>query len=459
MSTPRLLIIDDNPSIHRDFDLVLLDTDQNAALEADEARMFGQASQPAPRKPAYTLDHASSGLDGLARVQQALAEERPYQVAFVDIRMPGIDGVETIQRIWQLDPRLQIVICTAFADYSWADLTRRLGQTDKLLVLKKPFDNIEVTLLASTLTEKWYLARRAALKLEQMELLVARRTQRVLELQGHHLQSGPLEYSPAPQADLERSNHEVAQVLVVAAEAELRRQIRERLPADCQVLEASDREAALRESQEAVPNLVVATLAMDGLGLCRRLKAAELTSHIPVILLAPPDVSGAQLDALEAGADECLELPFQPLLLQARVEKLLRSGRQLQGLFDQELSLQSRALASHQVDAEFLRRAMDTVEAHMSDFEFNVDVMAQKLAVSRRQLFRKLKALTGNTPNAFLRGMRLKHAARLLQESPMTVTEVTYAVGFADLKHFRTVFREQFGVLPTEYAKKSPTKP
>ena len=198
---PRILIVDDNPSIHRDFELVLLENTEDADLEADERQMYGQAAAPAVLKPAYTLDHALSGLEGVEKVKQALAEKRPYQLAFVDIRMPGIDGVETIQRIWETDSRVQVVICTAFADYSWEDLVRRWGQTDKLLVLKKPFDSIEVTLLASTLTEKWFLALQAALKQEEMELLIARRTQKLLELQRP---DGPAEAVPPAGPDATR---------------------------------------------------------------------------------------------------------------------------------------------------------------------------------------------------------------------------------------------------------------
>jgi DNA-binding response OmpR family regulator len=460
-SIARLLIIDDNPNIHRDFDLVLLDTEQNAELEADEQRMFGQPGRPARVKPSYSLDHALSGLEGLDRVQKALAEERPYQLAFVDIRMPGIDGVETIQRLWRLDPRVQIVICTAFADYSWDELVERLGQTDKLLVLKKPFDNIEVTLLASTLTEKWYLARRAALKLEQMELLVARRTQRVLDLQGNHAQPIAADTAAAANSEHPLSGNELPVVLVVETDAELRQQVRESLEAGYRVVDAKDGEAGLREAHDVVPDIVLAGIVLpglNGLALCRQLKGAELTSHIPVILLAATDFETAQIQALEAGADDCLAQPARPPLLRARVDNLLRAGRQLHELFGQETTLQARDLAANQVDAQFLRRVIDTVEAHLTDFEFNVDVMAQKLAVSRRQLFRKLKAVTGCTPNTFLRSMRLKQAARLLEESPMTVTEITYAVGFSDLKHFRTVFREHFGVLPAEYSKKASPK-
>ena len=184
---PRILIIDyDNPRIHRDFELVFLDESENPELDADDQRVYGMPAPARPAKPEYTLDHAHSGLEGVEKVTQAKATGQPYQVAFVDIRMPGIDGVETIERIWQVDSSIQVVICTGpIADYSQEDLVRHLGHTDKLSCClgKKPFDSIEVTQLARTLTRKWQLNRQAALKLEQMELLVSQRTQKVLDLQ------------------------------------------------------------------------------------------------------------------------------------------------------------------------------------------------------------------------------------------------------------------------------------
>jgi transcriptional regulator GlxA family with amidase domain len=105
------------------------------------------------------------------------------------------------------------------------------------------------------------------------------------------------------------------------------------------------------------------------------------------------------------------------------------------------------------LDAQFLRRLRDVVEKNLSDFEFDMDALAGKMAVSRRSLFRKLKVVTGCTPNSFVRTVRLKRAAQLLKTSKMTVLEITYAVGFSDLKHFRAVFRDSFGSLPGEYAK------
>ena len=170
---PRILIIDDNPRIHRDFELVLCEESGNSELDSDERRIYGLTIGTNIKKPVYALEHAHSGDEGIEIVKRGLAEKQYYHLAFVDIRMPGLDGVETIARIWQIDPRIQIVICTAYADYSQEDLILKLGQTDKLLVLKKPFDNIEVTQLAMTLTAKWLLARQAALKLEHLELLVS----------------------------------------------------------------------------------------------------------------------------------------------------------------------------------------------------------------------------------------------------------------------------------------------
>jgi DNA-binding response OmpR family regulator len=455
-STPRILIIDDNPSIHRDFELVLLDNARNPALEADERRMYGDPARPPISKPACTLDHALSGLEGVEKVKHAVAEEHPYQVAFVDIRMPGIDGVETIGQVWQIDPSIQIVICTAYADYSWEDLARRLGPTDKLLLLKKPFDNIEVTLLASTLTEKWFLAKQAALKLEQMELLVARRTQKVLALQRLEPPRPHEDSAPTATPDGTPTGKELPLLLLVEGDAEVCQFVGRGLEADYRIIEAKDGEQGLRQAQENVPDIIITASSLprlDGIGLCRRLKIDELASHIPVILLAAGSLEDSQIKALEAGADDCLAKPFSLPLLKARMDNLLRSRRKLHEHFSQELSLLPRELAANQIDAQFLRRTIATVERHLSDFEFDVEGLAQNMAVSRRQLFRKLKAVAGCTPNVFIRRLRLKRAAQLLGESAMTVTEITYAVGFSDLKHFRSVFREQFGVLPGEYTR------
>jgi AraC-like DNA-binding protein len=192
-----------------------------------------------------------------------------------------------------------------------------------------------------------------------------------------------------------------------------------------------------------------------GVELCARLKRNEITSHIPIILLAGDSSEGGQLQALEAGVDDYLAKPFRRPLLKARVDNLLVTRRKLQEHFQQLGSMQPRELASNQVDAEFLRRAMEIVEKNMADYGFDVDTLARQMAVSRRQLFRKFKAVAGSTPNVFIRDLRLKRAAQLLKESRLTVSEIIYAVGFSDPKYFRAVFRERFGALPGEYIRRA----
>ncbi len=179
----RILIIDDNPAIHADFQKILGRTRVTpTALANAEASLFGDDSAPAPRAvaklPAFELASAHQGKEGYAMVQQALAEGRPYALAFVDIRMPpGWDGVETMHHIWQIDPEIQIVICTAYSDYSWEEMTGGPERADSVLILKKPFDNIEVVQLSHALTKKWTLAQQARLSMEMLDQLVEKRTQ------------------------------------------------------------------------------------------------------------------------------------------------------------------------------------------------------------------------------------------------------------------------------------------
>jgi two-component system, sensor histidine kinase and response regulator len=174
----RILVIDDTESIHGDFHKILgKKAPDTVVLDDLESSLFGD--NPASKiQEQFKIDDAFQGQDGLERVKQSLASEQPYSLAFVDMRMPpGWDGVETVEQIWKTDPNLQIVICTAYSDYSWEEIRARLGDSDKLLILKKPFDTVEVLQLANALSEKWLLGQQAQLKLEDLEGLVVERTQ------------------------------------------------------------------------------------------------------------------------------------------------------------------------------------------------------------------------------------------------------------------------------------------
>ncbi len=166
----RILIVDDNEGIHGDFRKILETDDTDGVLEALEAELFGD-TKPA-EEPAIPLqiDSAFQGEEGLHRVVSALREGQPYEVAFVDMRMPpGWDGLETTVRMLDADADLQIVICTAFADHTWSEIVSKVGHSDRVLVLKKPYDAIEVQQLVHALTSKWALTRSARERLFELE--------------------------------------------------------------------------------------------------------------------------------------------------------------------------------------------------------------------------------------------------------------------------------------------------
>ncbi|MEO8425840.1 MAG: response regulator [Verrucomicrobiota bacterium] len=176
-SSRRILIIDDNQAIHQDFRKIFgPGLSSSSKLRLLESTLFRPPFEP-PERPVFEIDSAFQGKEGLAMVCRALEEGRPYMMAFVDVRMPpGWDGIETTGKIWQHDPDLQVVICTAYSDYSLEKMLEQLGNSDRLVILKKPFDNIEVQQLANALTEKWKLLQQSKCKMDELESLVADRT-------------------------------------------------------------------------------------------------------------------------------------------------------------------------------------------------------------------------------------------------------------------------------------------
>ncbi len=179
---PKILIIDDNKSIHEDFRKVLCNGDGDVSdLEDLKSELFGDnGTQLAMQK--FDLDSAYQGQEGYAMVKQAIKAGRPYAMAFVDVRMPpGWDGIETIKHLWEEDPDLQIVICTAYSDRNWNQIVNELGKVDGLLILKKPFDSVEVIQLALALTTKWTLYQQTKATMASLENMVEDRTRRLSE--------------------------------------------------------------------------------------------------------------------------------------------------------------------------------------------------------------------------------------------------------------------------------------
>lgn len=197
----RILIIDDNPAIHDDFRKVLGTADHARlkAIEEDEAALFGHEIR-VPRHIEFDIHSAFQGAEGLEKVREAAAAGQPFAMAFVDVRMPpGWDGIETILHIWKEFPHLQMVICTAYSDYSWDQIAEAVGVTDSILILKKPFDSVEALQIAHTLTRKWQLSQAARRQMAELDRLVHERTAE-LRLTNEELHRQVVERTAAEEA-------------------------------------------------------------------------------------------------------------------------------------------------------------------------------------------------------------------------------------------------------------------
>lgn len=204
----KIIVIDDNKAIHQDFIKILSFTEENKQSDV-EKKLFGDTSKKNKSiLPHFQIDTALQGQEGVKLIQKAFKEGNPYALAFVDIRMPpGWDGIETIQRIWKVDPEIQVVICTAYSDYSWEETVEQLGEKDNLLILKKPFDNISVRQLAYSLTKKWQLLQERRNYTKILEQQVEERTSSLQELLS--VTRGTLESSADGILVLDRDNYVV----------------------------------------------------------------------------------------------------------------------------------------------------------------------------------------------------------------------------------------------------------
>lgn len=174
----RILIIDDNPSIHTDFRKILNSSGDDSIFDEDEALLFNKSTESETIiKLNYHIDSAYQGKEALDLIQQSVENNEPYCLAFVDILMPpGWNGIETIKKFWKVDPNIQVVICSAHSDYSWEDIQKELGNSENFLILKKPFEVIEICQLASALTQKWDLKKQVQYQIDNLEQLVKEQT-------------------------------------------------------------------------------------------------------------------------------------------------------------------------------------------------------------------------------------------------------------------------------------------
>jgi signal transduction histidine kinase/DNA-binding response OmpR family regulator len=243
-------------------------------------------------------------------------------------------------------------------------------------------------------------------------------------------------------------------VLIVEDNLDLRQFLEVNLLPHYKIQTAPDGEAGMAMALQQVPDLIISDLMMpklDGLGLLQQLKKEETTSHIPFILLTARADAETRLQVFETGADAYITKPFAIHELQVRVQNLLNNRKLLQEKYTRRLTLQPDNIQVASADERFLKRVLGLVEAHLGDAAFGVAPMAKEMGMSEVQLYRKLQALTGLTPNEFIRQMRLKRAASLLGQKSGNVAEVAYEVGFGNLSYFAKCFRAAYGISPSKY--------
>ena len=245
-------------------------------------------------------------------------------------------------------------------------------------------------------------------------------------------------------------------VLIVEDNPEVRAFIRGALEEHYQVTESVNGLKGWETAIEDIPDLVISDVMMpemDGLTLCGKLKTDERTSHIPVILLTAKTSTPSQISGLEMGADLYLTKPFSIHILELHMRNLLASREKMRQKFSREFVMQPKKVVINTVDEQFLEKAISFIEDNMEDPGFGVQTLSVHMAMSLPILYKKIKALTDMSVNDFIKNIRLKKAAQLLQEKRHTVYEVAYMVGYSDRKHFSKEFKKMFEVVPSEYAK------
>jgi len=249
-------------------------------------------------------------------------------------------------------------------------------------------------------------------------------------------------------------------LLVVDDNDEMRAYIGSIFDHSFHIIGAADGDEGLVLAKELIPDVIIADVMMpklNGIDMCKDLKRDLKTSHIPVVMLTARGSIDFKLEGLESGADEYVTKPFNPKVLQLKVKNLINRRNALHAYFKGQgiLNLEPKRVTLSSADDQFIKTALELVELNMSNTSYTVEEMSRDVGMSHTQLYRKIKALTGQTINDFIRAIRLKRAAQLLEQHQLTVSQITYKVGFTDLQHFRECFKKMYGLTPSQYAQRS----
>lgn len=255
-----------------------------------------------------------------------------------------------------------------------------------------------------------------------------------------------------------KKNEETPILLIVDDNADIRTYVSSLFKNTYRVLKANDGKEGIDMAIENVPDIIISDIMMpieNGIDLCNTLKVDERTSHIPIILLTAKAGEENEIEGIKTGADDYITKPFNEELLKIRVEKLIESRKKLQLRYSQEVILRPKDIAITSIDERFLKRVQKVLDDKLVESSFSIENFSKAVGMSRMQLHRKLKALTGLSASEFIRSQRLKLAAQLLKKSEINVSQVGYSVGFNDHAYFSKCFKDMYHCTPTEYLKSS----
>ena len=256
------------------------------------------------------------------------------------------------------------------------------------------------------------------------------------------------------QAEAPETESRKANLLIVDDNGEFRQFLCGELAEQYNIHQAANGEEALTVIAEQDIDLMVSDVmmpAMDGMTLCRHIKQDVSTSHVMVILLTARTAEESKIEGFRAGADDYLPKPFNMEMLQLRISHLLELRRQRNQDFLKGEDVEVEAVALNEIDQKFLRSAVEAIERHLSNEEYDIDALAADVCMSRSTLYRKLHSLTGQKPSLFIRAIRLKHAARMIKEGSYNLTEISTLCGFSSPSYFSRCFKAQYGIPPASY--------
>ncbi len=258
----------------------------------------------------------------------------------------------------------------------------------------------------------------------------------------------------APQGE----ETEAKTILVVEDNIEFRHFMKDALSADYTIITACDGQEGIQKTLRDNPDIIISDVmmpVMNGLEMCERLKTDINTSHIPIILLTARSSDEAKVKGYKVGADSYITKPFSMDVLTTRIEQLLQQLEQRRKRYRRDTMATPQSVAITPLDEQFIQDSLKAVEENIDKSDYSVNDLAERLLVTRTTLYRKMQGILGMTPKDFIRDIRLKRAAQLLNDSELTVSEIAYRVGFTSPRYFSKVFLATYGVLPSRYGKRA----